>query len=587
MNEGLILSSLLLPLLGAALVRIPAIPGRVCCLILSIFALPALAAAWMLPTETVLDLPWLLMGSSLGLSDMSKPFLLFTAMLWILAGWFSAFHLAGEERFRGYTACFLLSFTGNITLFFARDVPLFYTGFAVMTFAAYGLIVYTRSEEALRAGRLYIGMAVAGEILVLSGLIGLVNEAGTSELSAIRPALAGSPNLIWISGLLLAGFGVKAGLFPLHGWLPLAHPAAPAGASAVLSGAMIKAGLFGWITFLPGGLKPLPELGLICAGIGLFAALAGALAALTQTRPKATLAYSSISQMGLMTVAIGIGLSHPETWPLAVSAVSFYAFNHAFAKGALFMAAGTAPLLKRPGRTLLFVGAVLTSLVIAGAPLTGGEAAKKMIKDLALKAPGGWTDSLELWLIVSTLATTLLLARLIQLLYQSQPPPSSTPNQKANSKANPKVKGMAGVLALAMLAALIVPRLTAGASGLTIKFPPLSLKTLEAAWPIALAAVISPLVLWLVGRLPKVPTGDLGLLFLSAGTRLAQVWTGCVAPRMEQLRPGVDRLLGILMNPSQEKESRADFLERKIRSMPGAGAVLFTLLLLIWWSLQI
>jgi hydrogenase-4 component B len=107
-------------------------------------------------------------------------------------------------------------------------------------------------------------------------------------------------------GLLLLGLGVKAGMVPLHIWLPLAHPAAPVAASAVLSGTMIKTALLGWMRFLPVGAVALPEWGGLLAGAGTLTLLFALPIGLTQSDPKVVLAYSSISKMGLMMLVLGL-----------------------------------------------------------------------------------------------------------------------------------------------------------------------------------------------------------------------------------------------------------------------------------------
>jgi hydrogenase-4 component B len=116
-------------------------------------------------------------------------------------------------------------------------------------------------------------------------------------------------------GLLAAGFAVKAGIMPLHVWLPLAHPAAPVAASAVLSGALIKAGLIGWLRLLPLGGAAWPGWGTVFVVVGLTTAIAGALIGVAQTRPKVVLAYSSVSQMGIIATLVGVGLLAPAAAP--------------------------------------------------------------------------------------------------------------------------------------------------------------------------------------------------------------------------------------------------------------------------------
>src|SRR5699024_2367349 len=146
----------------------------------------------------------------------------------------------------------------------------------------------------------------------------------------------------------LVGFGVKAGTVPLHVWLPLAHPAAPPAASAVLSGAMVKAGLVGWLRLLPSGPDQtgltdgaIPQTVAIFGWVLLVSALAGGFASavlgVLQNDPKVVLAYSTISQMGFTTAVVAVGLIEPEFGDVTAAAAVLYAVHHGLAKGALFL----------------------------------------------------------------------------------------------------------------------------------------------------------------------------------------------------------------------------------------------------------
>jgi formate hydrogenlyase subunit 3/multisubunit Na+/H+ antiporter MnhD subunit len=204
----------------------------------------------------------------------------------------------------------------------------------------------------------------------------------------------------------------------VHVWLPLAHPAAPTPASAVLSGAMIKAGLLGWLRFLPLGTVAMPEWGALCVAAGLAAAYYAVVVGVPQQNPKAVLAYSSISQMGLITVGVGLALGWPEIAGLALPAVSIYAIHHGLAKGILFLGVGAATAAQDRGavRLLVLAGVVLAALSLAGAPFTSGSLAK-----ISLKAPLGmldvhWVHSLSMSLLLAAIGTTFLMARFLFLL---------------------------------------------------------------------------------------------------------------------------------------------------------------------------
>ena len=139
--------------------------------------------------------------------------------------------------------------------------------------------------------------------------------------------------------LLIAGFGLKIGLVPLHVWMPLTYTAAPIPAAAVLSGAAVKAGVIGFIRFMPFD-AAMPGWGEALAAIGLFSAFYGVAIGITQSNPKTVLAYSSVSQMGLIAAVIGMGLAAGDS--STASAAGFIAAHHVLVKGALFLAIGVA-----------------------------------------------------------------------------------------------------------------------------------------------------------------------------------------------------------------------------------------------------
>src|SRR5690606_1078662 len=171
---------------------------------------------------------------------------------------------------------------GNLGVCIAADVVTFYALFSLLSLAAYGLVVHDGTTRAFRAGRVYLVLAVIGEMGLVFGLMLAAQAAGGLEIDAARAALANAPQRDLTIALLVVGFGVKAGLVPLHVWLPLAHPIAPTPASAVLSGAIVKAGILGLMRFLP--LEAiLLDWGHVLAFAGLVTAYYGVLIGLTQT----------------------------------------------------------------------------------------------------------------------------------------------------------------------------------------------------------------------------------------------------------------------------------------------------------------
>jgi formate hydrogenlyase subunit 3/multisubunit Na+/H+ antiporter MnhD subunit len=408
----------LLPLVLAAFVTRPGGAGRLARAAAPWAALPALLLAlWPHPPPPA-EYPSVLTGMRIEVDATGHLFLLLTAFLWTVAGVYArAYHAEDPARPRLYLF-WLAALCGNLGLTVAGDVVTFYLFFALMTFAAYGLVVHAGGGAALRAGRVYLVMAVLGEAMLLSGIVlGAADAAGTG-FEAFAAAVADSPRRDLVVGLLLAGFGVKAGAVPLHVWLPLAHPVAPTSASAVLSGSMIKAGLLGWLRFLPLGHAALPGWGAALVALGLAAAFLGVLAGAAQRDAKTALAYSSISQMGFLNVAVGVGLASPQAWPYAWAAALAYALHHGLAKGALFLGVGVAAAARGSGRLAAMAGLAVAALAVAGAPATSGSLAKSALKGAAAQVPQ-WPAGLDLALSLAAVGTTVLMGRFLLLVWRA------------------------------------------------------------------------------------------------------------------------------------------------------------------------
>jgi formate hydrogenlyase subunit 3/multisubunit Na+/H+ antiporter MnhD subunit len=416
----------LIPLAAALVAALPASPARLRGWLMSLAAFPALAMAVFAGAVGPSHLEWALLDTHVGLDSIGRVWLFFTSFLWCIAGFYAARYMEGRPGGRGFAVFYLMTMAGNLGLVIAQDVASFYLGFALMTFAGYGLVVHELSEEARRAGRVYLVMAVLGETMLLAGFMLAAVDSPTLAMHDVVPAVAASPRAGAIVPLLLAGFGIKAGALPLHMWLPLAHPVAPTPASAVLSGAMIKAGLLGWMRFLPLGLIAMEGWSIAIIALGIAAAFFGVIVGITQRDAKTTLAYSSISQMGFLNVGLGISLGVPEAWPIAAAAILAYVVHHGIAKGALFLGVGVAAEARTAGeRRFALAGLALAALSIAGAPLTSGSIAKGALKGVAPLAPGGWGAFLDVLLPIAALGSTLLMARFLFLVAGGGPATAS------------------------------------------------------------------------------------------------------------------------------------------------------------------
>ena len=208
---------------------------------------------------------------------------------------------------------------GNLGLIVARDMVWFYVCFALMSFASYGLVVHRGRPEDRRAGRVYLVFAVIGEMALFTALLLGQQAAGSIQFAQVRAAVPGHAVQDAFMAMAVIGFGIKSGLLTLHVWMPLAYRAAPVPAAAALAGAMFTAGLLGWLRLLPIGEAALAPWGNLLIAAGLLATFYGVFVGLTQKEPKTLLAYSSMSQMGLMTAGLGAALAVPESWSIMLA----------------------------------------------------------------------------------------------------------------------------------------------------------------------------------------------------------------------------------------------------------------------------
>jgi len=517
-----------------------------------IAALPALAAALMVPVGTELSLPWLFLGTQLGLAGTSRVFLLFTAIIWLAAGIYAAQSIRAAEGGRRFHAFYLLAMAGNLWLILGQDLFSFYAGFALMGLACYGLIIHDAHSKALQAGRVYLVMTLIGEVCLFIAMVLIAQQTGTF--------IPSSADLARLDGVAVAfiilGLGVKAGLVPLHLWLPTTYAAAPTPASAVLGGAMIKVALLGWLRFLPLGTAALPEIGMLLAVLGLISLFYALPIGLLQADAKALLGYSSISKMGLAILLLGLMLIEPELAPAGIIALTLFAAHHALVKGGLFLGVG----LRQDGerqtwRALaVLIGLTLLALALASAPFSSGAVTKYLMKPVLATAPWPWLPAA---LAVAAVATTLLMARLLWILILADP-----------HRPTAKPRGWAALAwGAIVLLVLIFPFALGKPSSWTTNSLPVAIGLVLAAL-VALAAWANPD--WLRPLIGLIPAGDLlalvrpaQALALRLGAILKRPWLGLQQQLQQRALVLFERLFG---TPVPDPE-------RGLRAWPVAGAL--------------
>ena len=276
---------------------------------------------------------------------------LLATFLWIMTLLFSKQYFHHHKNLIRYFVFYFATFAAVLGVFFAADLMTLFLFFEIMSFTSYVWVAQEETEAALRASKTYLAVAVIGGLSMLMGLFMLDHAFGTLLISELRDSafafLAGEGGnfgnrqtyLYTAAALLTVGFGAKAGVFPLHIWLPKAHPAAPAPASALLSGMLTKCGIFGMLLVNCHILFADASWGRVTLILGTITMVLGAVSALFSIDIKRTLACSSVSQIGFITLGIGM-LSIMEGRGIALQGTVYHMVNHTILKLVLFLAAG-------------------------------------------------------------------------------------------------------------------------------------------------------------------------------------------------------------------------------------------------------
>ena len=241
-------------------------------------------------------------------------------------------------------------FLGSMALVFgAANIFAFLLAWELMALASGALVVGPRpGRQEARAGYIYLAMTHLATAAIVVAFAILAAAGGTLQTAQLTETAAALPDLLRdaVFLLLLVGFGTKAGMVPLHVWLPRAHPVAPSHVSALMSGVMIKAGVYGLIRFGLDVLGPGPSWwGLLILALGAVSALLGVLYALSEHDLKRLLAFHSIENIGIILMGLGIAflgstMGSSALFSLGLAAALFHSLNHGLFKGALFLAAG-------------------------------------------------------------------------------------------------------------------------------------------------------------------------------------------------------------------------------------------------------
>ncbi|HBN57069.1 MAG TPA: sodium:proton antiporter [Lachnospiraceae bacterium] len=267
------------------------------------------------------------------------------AFMWMMTGIFSREYFAHYRNRNRYYFFYLLTLGATVGVFLSGDFYTTFIFFEIMSLTSYVWVVHDEKPAAMKAGEIYLAIAIVGGLVMLMGLFLLQDAAGTLRMSELHDAVLSVPadrqwQIYAAGGCMLFGFGAKAGMFPLHVWLPKAHPVAPAPASALLSGILTKTGVFGVLVVSAEMFRYDPQWGKVVLYLGVITMFGGALLAVFSIDLKRTLACSSMSQIGFILVGAGMMELLGQENALAVRGTILHMVNHSMIKLVLFMAAG-------------------------------------------------------------------------------------------------------------------------------------------------------------------------------------------------------------------------------------------------------
>ena len=266
-----------------------------------------------------------------------------TAFMWFGASLLSVQYFKGHHDLARYYFFFLFTLGATMGVFLSADLITTFIFFEIMSFTSYTWVVQDKNKDAMAAGKTYLTVAVIGGMVCLMGLFLLYNITGTLAINELYTALKDAEKtteLYAAAFCMLVGFGAKAGLFPLHIWLPKAHPVAPAPASALLSGVLTKTGVFGMLIITSRIMVADEIWGYTLLILGAITMVLGAVLGVLSTNLKRTLACSSLSQIGFITVGVSMICLLGEHNSLAANGTVLYMLNHSIVKLVLFLGAG-------------------------------------------------------------------------------------------------------------------------------------------------------------------------------------------------------------------------------------------------------
>ncbi len=410
--------------------------GRMYALIISAaeFILSVYAALNLNGGEYILN--GVLAGSfNLKLNSLSSVYIIIISAAWVVSAVVSLEYMHHYKNTKLYYFCYLVTLAMTVGVFLSADFMSAFVCFEVMSFSSFVWVIFEENDSSVYAAKTYLGVAILGSMLMFLGM-GIIHTVfGTLEFDALRSleTIPKDKAYVFAAGvMIMLGYGAKAAVFPLHIWLPKAHPVAPAPASALLSGLLTKVGIFGIIAVCSSLFYGDIPFGIVLWVLALITMFVGAFLAVMSDNFKRTLACSSMSQIGFILMGISCYVILGEEASVAVTGTVGYMMNHSVFKCLLFSVAAVIymnthklnlneikgfgknkPLLK----TVFLIGC----LGIGAIPLFSGYISKTLIHEALLECahhlPEGVVSASEVIFMISGGCTIAYMSKLFYCVF--------------------------------------------------------------------------------------------------------------------------------------------------------------------------
>ena len=294
------------------------------------------ASLMLIGKETVYEIPnFCGLGISFAADGFGVILAVLTSAIWLITTLFSKEYMADARNRNRYYLFVFLTLGATMGIFLSADLFTTFIFFEIMSFTSTVLVIHEEDNHTIRSAYTYMTVAIIGGLVTLMGLFMMYQMAGTlnmAELTAFMAAQEDKTAFYAVGVLILFGFAAKAGLFPLHIWLPNAYSVAPAPSSALLSCILTKTGVFGTIIISCKLFMHDAQWGNLILILGIITMVMGAVLAVFSVNLKRTLACSSMSQIGFIIIAIGMQGLLGEHNALAASGTFLHFLNHSLFK---------------------------------------------------------------------------------------------------------------------------------------------------------------------------------------------------------------------------------------------------------------